>query len=171
MFQLLLSSLTIFPLNFQPQLLTHLSISNEDVKENGSVIAQNQENNAKFNHLKQQLEQAGFEVIIALPPRRGAYGLLQVSTKKIWINPVVFDLNIALPTIIHESVHASQVCAGNGGIVTLGLTLEPINQARPFFQGYTDTHRKDLEREAYAVQTQPNNFEIALSLLEKHCQL
>ena len=45
-----------------------------------------------------------------------------------------------------------------------------MNQARPFFQGYRDIHRKDLEREAYTVQTQPNSFELALSLLKENCQ-
>ncbi|MGK7940861.1 MAG: hypothetical protein AB4062_12070 [Crocosphaera sp.] len=135
------------------------------------IIAQNHNKNEQFDLLRNELEKAGFEVILALPPRRGAYGLLQVNSKKIWINPVVFDLHIALPTLIHESVHASQVCAGKGQITTLGLTLEPINQARPFFQGYQDTHRKDLEREAYTVQTQPNSFELALSLLREHCNL
>ncbi|MDJ0845189.1 MAG: hypothetical protein QNJ08_13225 [Crocosphaera sp.] len=139
--------------------------------ETNKIIAQNSEKNEQFNQLKQELETAGFEVILALPPKRGAYGLLQVNTKKIWINPVTFDLHIALPTLIHESVHASQVCAGNGEITTLGLTLEPMNQVRPFFQGYTDIHRKDLEREAYTVQTQPNSFELALSLLRENCQI
>lgn len=134
-----------------------------------TIIAQTSEINAQFTTLKRELEAAGFEVILALPPQRGAYGLLEVTTKKIWINPVVFDLNIALPTIIHESVHAAQVCAGNGQITSLALAIEPINHARPFFQRYHDIYRQDLEREAYAVQTQPNRFELALSLLKKHC--
>lgn len=162
-------SLTSFSLDYE-SLKALLIIRNQPI-ENNKILAQNREKNEKFNQLKQELEKAGFDVILALPPKRGAYGLLQVTTKKIWINPVVFDLHIALPTIIHESVHASQVCAGNGEIVALGLTLEPINQARPFFQRYTDIHRKDLEREAYTVQTQPNSFELALSLLRENCQL
>ncbi len=171
MFQLFLNSLVLLSLNINYQLSTNPSTIPVEVIENSQIIAKNSEKNEQFNQLKQELEKAGFEVIIALPPKRGAYGLLQVSTKKIWINPVVFELNIALPTLIHESVHASQVCAGNGEITLLGLTLEPISQARPFFQGYTDSHRRDLEREAYTVQTQPNSFELALSLLREHCQL
>ncbi|MEA5509131.1 hypothetical protein VB715_05075 [Crocosphaera sp. UHCC 0190] len=138
---------------------------------NPSIIVQASRESLEFTTLKKDLEKAGFEVIFALPPQRGAYGLLQVETKKIWINPVVFDLNISLPTLIHESVHAAQVCAGKGKITTLRLEVEPINYARPFFQQYSDIHRQDLEREAYAVQTQPNSFELALSLLQKHCNL
>jgi hypothetical protein len=39
---------------------------------------------------------------------------IRESEKKIWINPVVFDLHIANQTLTHEAVHAAQVCAGNG---------------------------------------------------------
>ncbi|MBD2354167.1 hypothetical protein H6G41_05935 [Tolypothrix sp. FACHB-123] len=134
------------------------------------LIAQIPNSEQQFSKLKNQLEKSGFEVIIQLPPKRGAYGLLEVDSKKIWINPVVFDLQIAIQTLIHESVHAAQVCAGKGKIRTLGLKIQPINYARPFFMGYTDVHRQDLEREAYAVQTQPNSFELAMNLLQKHCQ-
>jgi hypothetical protein len=124
----------------------------------------------QFTDLKNKLQKLGFQVIIQLPPKRGAYGLLQENTKKIWINPVVFELNIGTQTLIHEAVHAAQVCAGKGKIKTLGLNIQPINYARPFFMGYTDFHRQDLEREAYAVQTQPNSFKLVISLLEEHCK-
>ncbi|MHC5596133.1 MAG: hypothetical protein ACYTXC_09285 [Nostoc sp.] len=124
----------------------------------------------KFIYLKSKLEKFGFQVIIELPPRRGAYGLLQEANKKIWINPVVFELNIGTQTLIHEAVHAAQVCAGKGKIKTLGLNIQPINYARPFFMRYNDFHRQDLEREAYAVQTQPNSFDLAVSLLQQHCK-
>jgi hypothetical protein len=171
MFKSFLTIFFLLPLNPYDQLLNNdHSLINESFY-NHLILTQNIEKSSKFSLLENQLKKAGFEVIFALPPKRGAYGLLQVSTKKIWINPVVFELNIALPTIIHESVHASQVCAGNGEIKALGLDLIPMNQARPFFQRYPDIHRKDLEREAYTVQTQPNSFDLALSLLNKHCQL
>ncbi len=124
----------------------------------------------QFLDLKNKLEKYGFEVIIELPPKRGAYGLLKIKEKKIWINPVVFDLQIATPTLIHESVHAAQVCAGKGRIKTLGLELQPIPAARRLFLRYTNIHRQDIEREAYAVQTQPNSLQLATSLLQKYCQ-
>jgi hypothetical protein len=124
----------------------------------------------KFINLKNQLEKAGFQVIIELPPKRGAYGLLRESDRKIWINPVVFELHIGTQTLIHEAVHAAQVCAGKGKIKLLGLDIEPSNYARPLFLRYTNVHRQDLEREAYAVQTQPKSFELAVSLLQEHCK-
>lgn len=123
-----------------------------------------------FQRLKKELERYNFKVILQIPPYQGAYGLLNADSRTIWINPVVFDLNIANPTLIHEAVHAAQLCAGKGKMEALGLEIQPINQARLFFQRYTDINRQDLEREAYAVQTQPDNLELALSLLEKHCR-
>jgi hypothetical protein len=138
----------------------------------GSVLLTSQVSikEQQFLSLKQELEQYGFQVIIELPPKRGTYGLLESASKKIWINPVVFELEIGTQTLIHEAVHAAQVCAGKGNIQTLDLDIQPISDARPFFLRYSDIHRQDLEKEAYAVQTQPNSFELAISLLEQNCK-
>ena len=138
----------------------------------------------EFTQLKTQLESYGFEVNIAIPPEfnlpkqqtqlrrvvRKPYGALHSPTKSIWINPIVFELGIARATLIHEAVHAAQYCAGNGNITKLNLDLEPIPQALPFFKRYLNTQRQDLEREAYTVQTQPNSYELARTLLDRHCQ-
>ncbi len=134
------------------------------------LLAQIPSQNSSFDSLKKQLEQAKFRVIIDLPPRRGTYGLLKVETKEIWINPVVFDLEIADQTLIHEAVHAAQVCKGKGKLALLGLDIDPLIYAQPFFMNHTDLDRKELEREAYAVQTQSNRFELVSSLLKKYCR-
>ena len=124
---------------------------------------------SSFEMLKKQLEQANFQVILELPPQRGAYGLLKADSKKIWINPVVFDLGIAEQTLVHEAVHAAQVCKGKGKLSLLGLEIDPLIYAQPFFMHYADGDRKQLEREAYAVQTQSNRVELVSSLLKKYC--
>lgn len=124
---------------------------------------------SSFEMLKKQLEQANFQVILELPPQRGAYGLLKADSKKIWINPVVFDLGIAEQTLVHEAVHAAQVCKGKGKLSLLGLEIDPLIYAQPFFMHYADGERKELEREAYAVQTQSNRVELVSSLLKKYC--
>ncbi|MEM9927741.1 MAG: hypothetical protein AAF915_29150 [Cyanobacteria bacterium P01_D01_bin.50] len=134
------------------------------------LIAQTKNLPPKFLELKNQLENYGFEVIIELPPKRGAYGLLKVPDKKIWINPVVFDLEFSMPVIIHESVHAAQLCAGKGKMKPLGLKLQPMKATRRLFLRYRNIHRQNLEREAYTVQTQPNSFELATNLLKKYCK-
>ena len=123
----------------------------------------------KFNNLKQQLESYDFTVKIEIPPARRAYGLLQTKSKTIWINPIVFDLEIALPTLIHEATHAAQVCAGNGEIFPLNLSISPPNVARPFFTRYHEGFRRHLEAEAYAVQAHPEGYEMIVDLLDEHC--
>lgn len=123
----------------------------------------------EFLQLKNKLESYGFEVKLEASPSRGSYGLLNTKTKQIWIDPLVFELGIAKPTLVHEAVHAAQYCAGNGEIETLALTISPPNIARPHFMRYRDLHRRSLEAEAYAVQAQPNSLELVTSLLSKHC--
>ena len=133
------------------------------------LIAQVPVQESSFEIIKKQLEQAKFQVILDLPPQRGAYGLLKADSKKIWINPVVFDLGIAEQTLVHEAVHAAQVCKGKGKLSLLGLEIDPLIYAQPFFMHYADGDRKQLEREAYAVQTQSNRVELVSSLLKKYC--
>jgi hypothetical protein len=151
-----------------------------------SVVFISQVPNAEpeFIQLKTQLESYGFQVKIAIPPefdlpKQGnglkptvikPYGMLHPERKSIWINPIVFELGISKATLIHETVHAAQYCAGNGKIQAIALDLEPIPQALPYFKRYFDTQRQDLEREAYTVQSQPNSYELARSLLDQHCQ-
>jgi len=133
------------------------------------LVAQVPIQESSFEMLKKQLEQAKFQIILELPPQRGAYGLLKADSKKIWINPVVFDLGIAEQTLVHEAVHAAQVCKGKGKLSLLGLEIDPLIYAQPFFMHYADGDRKQLEREAYAVQTQSNRVELVSSLLKKYC--
>lgn len=122
-----------------------------------------------FLLLKNKLESYGFKVLLQASPVRGSYGLLKTTSKQIWIDPLVFQLGIARPTLIHEAVHAAQYCAGNGKIQALGLTISPPNVARPFFMHYENGMTRQLEQEAYAVQTQPDALKLVLSLLSKHC--
>lgn len=149
------------------------------------LITQSINYDSNFIQLQRRLESYDFQVNIATPPDfelpkqqidfqrrrvRKPYGLLNAATKSIWINPIVFELGIGNSVLVHEAVHAAQVCRGNGNIQTLELDIEPIPQARPFFKRYVDIHSQAVEREAYAVQTQSNSYELAISLLDKYCQ-
>ena len=122
----------------------------------------------QFEQLQQELIERGFSVQVQAPPQVGAYGMLEPSSRSIWIHPLVFELNIALPVLIHEGVHAAQVCAGDGVVATLNLDIEPPNATRPFFLRY-HSYRRNIEAEAYAVQVQPDAFERVGKLLEQHC--
>lgn len=124
----------------------------------------------QFTSLKNKLEKYDFTVKIVPPPKRSTYGLLQTKSKTIWIHPIVFDLGIALPTLIHEATHAAQWCAGNGEIFPLNLSISPPNIARPFFTHYNHGLRRHLEAEAYAIQTHPQGYQMVSDLLDQHCR-
>lgn len=122
----------------------------------------------EFVKLHQLLEHYGFEVRFELPPRRGTYGLLRHDSQTIWINPVVFDLNIAQTTLVHEAVHAAQSCAGTENLKILGVNIPPPMVTKPFWIRY-HSHRRDLETEAYTIQVQPNGTDLAIELLNQYC--
>lgn len=129
-----------------------------------SIIAPDTE----FVRLRQVLENYGFEVRLELPPRQGAYGLFSHSSQTIWINPVVFELGIAQPTLVHEAVHAAQSCAGKESLATLNLDIPSPHITKPFFYRY-HSYRRELEGQAYTVQVQPNRTELAIDLLNQYC--
>lgn len=124
---------------------------------------------AEITRLQQLLETYGFQVKSGRPPKRGVYGFLNVRTKVIWINPAVFELGIARPTLVHEAVHAAQRCASGEKMLPLGLDITPPKITRPHFLRYHG-FRQQVEAEAYAVQTHPNGVTIAINLLNQHCR-
>ncbi len=130
-----------------------------------------EQSTVKFNQLKQHLEKHNFTVKIANPPVRSNYGLLEVKTRTIWIHPLVFDLKIALPTLIHEATHAAQLCAGKDKITSLNLAIAPPNITRPFFTRYNHGLRRHLEAEAYTLQTHADGYQLVISLLDEHCSV
>lgn len=124
---------------------------------------------AEFSRLQKTLEQYGFKVKIETPAVREAYGLFQSKTKTIWINPIVFDLEIAKPTLVHEAVHATQFCYGKTEVQALGLEIEPPPITRLYFMRY-HSYTRQIEAEAYTIQVQPDSVDLVISLLNKYCQ-
>jgi hypothetical protein len=124
--------------------------------------------NPDFLRLQTALEKHNFVVKISPPPVRGAYGLFDSKTRIIWIHPLVFDLGIARPTLIHEAVHAAQLCHGGKTVKALNLGLEPPAITRRFFMNYEGFTRQ-IEAEAYSIQVQPDGLDLVISLLQKYC--
>lgn len=121
-----------------------------------------------FERLLHVLEQANFVVKLELPPKRGNYGLFEIETRTIWINPVVFELGIAQHTLVHEAVHAAQLCGSHGEIGPLALGLEPPLVVQPYFMRYSGIRRL-IEAEAYTVQALENSVDYVIELLNTHC--
>ncbi|GFE70267.1 hypothetical protein [Chroococcus sp. FPU101] len=124
---------------------------------------------ADYLRLQTVLEQYGFKIKLETPPVREAYGAFESQTRTIWINPIVFDLGIAKPTLVHEAVHAAQFCYGKTEVQALGLDIEPPPMTRLYFMRYHSFTRQ-IEAEAYTIQVQPNSVDLVISLLNKHCR-
>lgn len=121
-----------------------------------------------FIRLQQTLEEDGFRVVFQRPPKRNTYGSLYVETKTILINPVVFDLGNAEATLVHEAVHAAQLCASGQPLRSLGLSVSKDKRLRRFYLRYEGALRP-IEAEAYSIQIHPQKVDQAIFLLQKHC--
>ena len=141
--------------------------------QNTRETAQGDRLSPQFESLQKTLTDYGFIVKLEIPPHQNRYGmtpygLLEGKTKTVWINPVVFELGNAEPTLIHEAIHAAQLCAGNGEFALLNLGIDPPKMTHPYFMRYHN-YRREIETEAYTVQVQPNRLELANELLNSHC--
>ena len=130
--------------------------------------------NTNFQLLQNKLTKHGFTLKLEIPPYKSKYGirpygLIESNNKTIWINPVVFDLGNAEHTLIHEAVHAAQLCKGNNErFVLLNLDIEAPKITHPYFMRYHN-YQREIEAEAYTVQAQNNSFNMVNQLLSTHC--
>ena len=110
---------------------------------------------AELQPLKRSLEQQDFQVKLAIPPVRGAYGVFRSSDKTIWIAPVTIPLGIVRQTFLHEAAHAVQSCP-TGVLSPIGwdIQVEPAIEREItaiLLSRYTHANSA-LEREAFFLQ-------------------
>lgn len=121
-----------------------------------------------MNRILTTLKQHDFKVSFSRPPRSKAYGLIQTSTKQIWIHPITYQLGIAKQTLIHEAVHAAQSCQSADPVQPLGIDVPISPLARRHFLRYHN-FRRHVEAEALTVQGLPNGTDYVIQLLQRHC--
>ena len=124
--------------------------------------------------IAQALEQRGWTVLLQEPPRKGIYGMANSKKKTIWVHPITEAMGIMPQTFVHEAVHAVQACK-TGKMKPIGY--EPplgyvVDRAvfNNLYRNY-DTRKWDLEREAFAIQAQPNRIQLIQQLIAKHCPI
>lgn len=122
--------------------------------------------------LVKALQTRGFRVLVAMPPQRGAYGQFDPRRRTLWISPLSLELGIGRQTFLHEAVHAVQSCP-TGVVRPIGwsLALDPgvergINVV--LYHGYPTN--KAVEREAFALQGQPDAVPMLLGALKRRCR-
>ena len=129
---------------------------------------------AELEPIASMLQQRGWQVLLKAPPRQGTYGMANSKKKILWVHPITEAMGIMPQTFVHEAVHAVQSCK-TGKMKPIGYK-PPLGFAvdravfNNLYRNY-DTGKWDLEREAFAIQAQPNRIEIIKQLIVQYCPL
>ncbi len=129
---------------------------------------------ADLRPLANALLARGFQLRIALPPMRQAYGLYEAKTRTLWLSPLTLELGIARQTFLHEAVHAVQSCP-NGTLSPIGWRFHlPMAVDREISGILTTRYHQDnraLEQEAFGLQGQANAVPRLMAALKRRCPL
>jgi hypothetical protein len=129
---------------------------------------------ADLQPLVKELQTRGFQIRIALPPMRQAYGLYQARTRILWLSPLTFELGIARQTFLHEAVHAVQSCP-SGTLSPIGWRFQlPLVVDREISGILTTRYHhgnRALEQEAFGLQGQTDAVPLLREALKRRCPL
>ena len=129
---------------------------------------------ANLQPIADALEQRGWTVLLKAPPRKGIYGMANSKKKTIWVHPITEAMGIMPQTFVHEAVHAVQACK-TGKMKPLGYR-PPVGYAvdravfNTLYRNYS-SRKWDIEKEAFAIQAQPNRTTLIMDLIVEHCPI
>lgn len=126
---------------------------------------------ADLTALQQALLRHGFQIEVRQPPGK-AYGRFLPASKRLEISPLVRDLGITRPVLLHEAVHAAQSCP-DGQLTPLQVQRRstPVVESRIRYllhHHYSQEHQV-LEREAFRLQSQPDAEALIIAALNQRC--
>ena len=105
-------------------------------------------------------------------PPGGAYGRFISKRKLLEISPLVQDLGITRPVLLHEAVHAAQSCPdGRLTLLALDRQSSPLVESRIRYllnNHYSQEHQA-LEQEAFRLQSQPDAEALIIAALNRRC--
>jgi hypothetical protein len=122
--------------------------------------------------LQQALLRHGFRIEVRQPPGK-AYGRFLSNQKLLEISPLVQELGITRPVLLHEAVHAAQSCP-SGTLTLIGIQrrADPAVESRIRYllsNHYRQEHMA-LEQEAFLVQGQDDAEALVVKALNERCQ-
>ena len=122
--------------------------------------------------LQKTLLRHGFRIEVRQPPG-GAYGRFLPARKLLEISPLVRDLGITRPVLLHEAIHAAQSCP-SGKLTLMGIRrrADPAVESRIRYllsNHYHQTHMS-LEQEAFLIQGQEDAEALVVKALKERCQ-
>ena len=126
---------------------------------------------ADLEQLQHSLLRHGFTIEVQQPPGQ-AYGRFIPAEKRLEISPLVQDLGITRPVLLHEAVHAAQSCP-NGTLSLIGVQ-RPVDPAvgsriRYLLRNHYKPNRTALEQEAFVIQSQPDAEQLIITALKQRC--
>ena len=126
---------------------------------------------ADLEQLQRSLLRHGFTIEVQQPPGQ-AYGRFIPAEKRLEISPLVQDLGITRPVLLHEAVHAAQSCP-NGTLSLIGVQ-RPVDPAvgsriRYLLRNHYKPNRTALEQEAFVIQSQPDAEQLIITALKQRC--
>jgi len=126
---------------------------------------------ADLEQLQRSLLRHGFTIEVRQPPGQ-AYGRFIPAEKRLEISPLVQDLGISRPVLLHEAVHAAQSCP-NGTLSLIGVQrpVEPAvgSRIRYLLRNHYKPNRTALEQEAFVIQSQPDAEQLIITALKQRC--
>ena len=126
---------------------------------------------ADLEQLQRSLLRHGFTIDIRQPPGQ-AYGRFIPTEKRLEITPLVQDLGITRPVLLHEAVHAAQSCP-NGRLSLIGVQ-RPVDPAvesriRYLLSNHYKSNSTAIEQEAFVIQSQPDAEQLIITALNQRC--
>ena len=126
---------------------------------------------ADLEQLQRSLLRHGFTIEIRQPPGQ-AYGRFIPAKKRLEISPLVPELGITRPVLLHEAVHAAQSCP-HGSLTLIGVE-RPVDPAvasriRYILRNHYKPNLATLEKEAFVIQSQPDAEQLIITALNQRC--
>ena len=126
---------------------------------------------ADLGELQRSLLRHGFTIEVRQPPGQ-AYGRFIPAEKRLEISPLVRELGITRPVLLHEAVHAAQSCP-DGALSLIGVQrpVDPAveSQIRYLLRNHYKPNEAAVEQEAFVIQSQPDAEQLIINALNQRC--
>ena len=126
---------------------------------------------ADLEELQRSLLRHGFSIEVRQPPGK-AYGRFIPAEKRLEISPLVRELGITRPVLLHEAVHAAQSCP-DGALSLIGVQrpVDPAveSQIRYLLRNHYKPNEAAVEQEAFMIQSQPDAEQLIITALNQRC--
>ena len=126
---------------------------------------------ADLEQLQRSLLRHGFTIDVRHPPGQ-AYGRFIPAEKQLEISPLVQELGITRPVLLHEAVHAAQSCP-HGSLTLIGVqrSVDPAvaSRIRYLLSNHYKPNSAAVEQEAFVIQSQPDAEQLIITALDQRC--